>query len=86
MITGHSENLPKNRFGELDELEQREHLDNSGGKSLQEGSNFPISAFPYDAKFAYPFAFPYMNTGFSPATVPVWWSSDEYGDDKSKTS
>lgn len=60
MVTGHSEKLPKNRFGELDELERREGLD-SKTKNVKNGLDFPVemafplTAYPYDAKFIYPF-------------------------------
>ncbi len=52
--------MPKNRFGELDELERREGL-NSRAKNTGNDLGFPVemafplTAYPYDAKFVYPF-------------------------------
>ena len=81
MVTGHSDKLPKNRFGELDELEKRERLDDTGERKDRSAENrlnlpiemaFPITAYPYDAKFVYPF----VSTGFTGPAIPAWHSED----------
>ena len=77
MITGHSEKLPRNRFGELDELEKRERLDREAGSAkngfdLPVETAFPLTAYPYDAKFVYPF----VSTGFTGPAIPAWHSED----------
>ena len=80
MVTGHSNKLPKNRFGELDELEKRERPDmgerkNGNAKNslnLPVETAFPITAYPYDAKFVYPF----VSTGFTGPAIPAWHSDD----------
>lgn len=80
MVTGHNENLPKNRFRELDELEKREHLDDMGENRFQNSKINPITALPYNAMFAFPF----MNTGLPTTAAPVWWEIDDEGKDENK--
>ncbi|MBD5081362.1 MAG: hypothetical protein HDT44_06305 [Ruminococcaceae bacterium] len=80
MVTGHSDKLPKNRFGELDELEKRERLDMGERKdrnaknslNLPIETAFPITAYPNDAKFVYPF----VSTGFTGPSIPAWHGED----------
>lgn len=68
MIIGHNKDLPKNRFAELDKLENREHLD---------GKNSPHDAAkPYSSPISDPFynailTFPNAATGFPAAVFPL---------------
>lgn len=81
MITGHNEGLPKNRFGELDALERREHLDNGGKNDLQKELIFPVTAYPYSSLLSFPF----LNMGY-PSTAPLLENSDDYGEEKNRFS
>lgn len=61
-----NEKMPENRFRQLDELEQKEHLDQE--YNLPDGTKpfiDPVTAMPYNAMFA----FPCTATGF-PAASP----------------
>lgn len=76
MITGHNNDLPKNRFGELDELERREHLDKGGRNGLQKELIFPVTAYPYSSLLSFPF----LNTG-NTSTAPLWENDGDYGEE-----
>ncbi|HBH94447.1 MAG TPA: hypothetical protein DDX91_01755 [Ruminococcaceae bacterium] len=78
MITGHNENLPKNNFKTLDELEERERLDNRSKDRAGSMGIDPHAILPYNQLFAYPFT----NAGFPPIAVPFMISGDEEREDK----